>query len=147
GQQVEYVLDDKFVLSEHDGSSLAHSMRRRYHYGTEPLAESEVSGLSRFTTWLGLDAQGSVSDATQSDGTIRTLRQYDAWGNYRNGTAPGSADPKLGYTGHQFDSETGLVYARARYYDSEVGEFLSADPREGPSGEAPWLHRYAYVRA
>src|SRR5215467_3676581 len=119
GQQVEYVLDDKFVLSEHDGSSAGHPMKRRYHYGTAPLADSEVSGASRFTTWLSLDAQGSVTDATQSDGTVRSGRQYDAWGNYRNATAPSPTDPKLGYTGHQYDSESRLVYARARYYDSE----------------------------
>jgi RHS repeat-associated protein len=145
-QQVEYVLDDTFVLSEHDGSTSAHSMKRRYHYATQPLAESEVSEASRFTNWLDTDAQGSVTDATQGEGTVRTARQYDAWGNYRNGTAPRSGDPKLGYTGHQFDLETGLVYARARYYDPEIGIFVSRDAREAPVGEAPWLHRYEYVK-
>jgi RHS repeat-associated protein len=93
-----------------------------------------------------MDAQGSVTDVTQSDGTLRTARQYDAWGNYRNGTAPQSSDPKLGYTGHQFDSETSLIYARARYYDPEIGVFLSRDPRDAPAADAPWLHRYAYVQ-
>ena len=146
GRQVEYVLDDKFVLSEHDGSTPAHSMKRRYHYGTGPLAESEVSGASRFTTWLGVDAQGSITDATQSDGTVRTARQYDAWGQYRNGTAPGSADPKLGYTGHEHDPEAGLEYDRHRYRDPELGIFISRDPRESPVGETPWLHRYVYVK-
>jgi RHS repeat-associated protein len=146
GQQVEYVLDDKFVLSEHDGSVATHSMRRRYHYGSAPLADSEVSGASRFTTWFNLDVQGSVTDATQNDGAVRTARQYDAWGQYRNGTAPAFADPKLGYTGHQFDPESGLIYARARYYDPDLGLFVSADPREAPVGEAPWLHRYAYAK-
>jgi RHS repeat-associated protein len=145
-QQVEYFLDDKFVLSEHDGSTSAHSMKRRYHYGAQPLAESEVTGASRFTTWLNTDAQGSVTDATQSDGTVRTSRQYDPWGNYRNGTAPGSGDPELGHTGHQFDPETGFLYSQARYRDPELGIFISRDPREPGIRDAPWLHRYAYVR-
>jgi RHS repeat-associated protein len=146
GAQVEYVLDDKFVLSEHDGSNTAHSMKRRYHYGAQPLAESEVAGASRFTTWLNTDAQGSLTDATQSDGTVRTVRQYDAWGNYQNGSAPAAGDPKLGYTGHQFDPETGLTYARARYYDSELGIFLSRDPKDAGISDAPWLRRYVYAR-
>jgi RHS repeat-associated protein len=122
-------------------------MKRRYHYGSAPLADSEVSGASRFTTWLSLDAQGSVTDSTQADGTVRSGRKYDAWGQYRNVTAPRPDEPKLGYTGHQFDPETTLIYARARYYDSEVGTLLSRDPREAPLGETPWLHRYVYVRS
>lgn len=147
GQQVEYVLDDKFVLSEQDGSVGTHPMRRRYHYSTQPLAESEVSGASRFTTWLNIEAQGSVTDATQTDGSVRSARQYDAWGQYRNGTAPRADQPKLGYTGHQFDAETGLVYARARYYDPELGLFLSRDPKTAAVQDAPWLHRYLYGRS
>jgi hypothetical protein len=49
------------------------------------------------------------------------MRKYDAWGQYRNDTAPLSNEPKLGFTGHQYDPETGLVYARARYYDPDLG--------------------------
>ena len=32
------------------------------------------------------------------------------------------------YTGREFDAETGLMYYRARYYDSATGRFLSEDP-------------------
>ena len=32
------------------------------------------------------------------------------------------------YTGREFDSETGLYYYRARYYDPATGRFLSEDP-------------------
>jgi RHS repeat-associated protein len=34
----------------------------------------------------------------------------------------------LQYTGRNYDSETGLLYYRARYYDPNVGRFLSEDP-------------------
>ncbi len=34
----------------------------------------------------------------------------------------------VSFTGHQFDAATGLVYARARYYDPTIGRFLSQDP-------------------
>ena len=32
--------------------------------------------------------------------------------------------------GHPTDEETGLIYMRARYYDPEVGRFVSEDPRQ-----------------
>ena len=32
------------------------------------------------------------------------------------------------FTGRQFDKETGLMYFRARYYDTSTGEFISRDP-------------------
>lgn len=47
---------------------------------------------------------------------------------------------------HQYDPETALVYARARYYDPDVGRFLSRDTHEGSYGDVPSLHRYVYGR-
>jgi RHS repeat-associated protein len=44
----------------------------------------------------------------------------------------------VSFTGHQFDAATGLVYARARYYDPVLGRFLSQDPVAA-------INPYAYV--
>lgn len=107
-ESVEYVLDGMQVLVEADGASSGHPAKRRYHYGSSALAVTEISGSSRTTSALHLDALGSPVGETTTAGVVATVRQYDAWGQYRNGTAPGSAEPKLGYTGHQYDVETGL---------------------------------------
>jgi RHS repeat-associated protein len=40
----------------------------------------------------------------------------------------GEVDGEPGYTGHVSDSATGLIYMQQRYYDSEVGKFISIDP-------------------
>ena len=32
----------------------------------------------------------------------------------------------FGFTGEQFDAETGLIYLRARYLDPQLGRFLGA---------------------
>ena len=51
----------------------------------------------------------------------------------------------FGFTGHEVDDETGLIYARARFYDPDVGRFLSEDPFEGEVMQPPSLHRYLYA--
>jgi RHS repeat-associated protein len=45
-------------------------------------------------------------------------------------------------TGHERDTETGLDYRGARFYDSDVARFLSLDPA---AAEYPSLSDYCYV--
>jgi len=49
-------------------------------------------------------------------GSIRIDKQYQNF------------DETKKYTGHEFDDESGLYYAQARYYDAEIGRFVSGDP-------------------
>jgi len=44
------------------------------------------------------------------------------------------------------DSESGLVYLRARYYDPKTGRFLSPDPHPGSAGEPASQHAYTYAQ-
>jgi len=48
----------------------------------------------------------------------------------------GSATNWFRYTARQFDSDTGLYYYRARYYDPQSGRFLSEDPLGFSGGDA-----------
>lgn len=34
----------------------------------------------------------------------------------------------IGYTGHKFDTDLGLSYMQARYYDPVLGRFMANDP-------------------
>ena len=146
-ESVEYVLDGMQVLVETDGPRPATTLRSGGTRTAPARWPSPTSqGPTRTTKALHLDALGSPSTETTQTGAVAAVRQYDAWGQYRNGTAPVSTDAKLGYTGHQFDPESGLVYARARYYDPEYGRFLSRDSLEGTFNSAPSLHRFMYAR-
>ncbi|MCV2886489.1 RHS repeat-associated core domain-containing protein [Aestuariibacter sp. AA17] len=55
----------------------------------------------------------------------------------------GEADD-IGYTGHKFDTDLGLSYMQARYYDPVIGRFYSNDP-VGFTGEVDTFNRYSYV--
>jgi RHS repeat-associated protein len=48
---------------------------------------------------------------------------------------------RYGYTGREQDSETGLDYYRARYYDSANGRFISEDPIRFAAGDTN-IYRY-----
>ncbi|AWB66169.1 hypothetical protein C2869_06840 [Saccharobesus litoralis] len=51
---------------------------------------------------------------------------------------------EAGYTGHKFDTDLGLSYMQARYYDPVIGRFYSNDP-VGFTGEIDTFNRYSYV--
>lgn len=81
-----------------------------------------------------------MRDLIDNTGTNRNRIRYDSFGNITNQTNP-SLTFRFGYTGRDFDSETGLNYYRARYYDARVGRFLSEDPIGFAGGDAN-LYRY-----
>ena len=56
------------------------------------------------------------------------------------------ANNKFVFTSYQRDSESGLDYALARYYDSRTGTFCSADPLAGSPGDPQSWNRYPYGR-
>jgi RHS repeat-associated protein len=138
GQVLRYVYDDASVLLQTDdaGNTLA-----RYEYGPDRL-HSLLHATEGRQFYL-FDGLRSVTDLTKPDGTVQVRYQWDAWGNER--LTSGSSFNLFGFTGHERDLETGLYYARARFYDPEVGRFLSEDPAAGDPLNPPSLHRYLYA--
>jgi RHS repeat-associated protein len=49
------------------------------------------------------------------------------------------------YRGEQYDSDLGLYYLRARYYNPSTGRFLSRDPEDGNEFDPKTLHKYLYA--
>ncbi|WP_245889907.1 RHS repeat-associated core domain-containing protein [Fulvimonas soli] len=52
----------------------------------------------------------------------------------------GVSTARPGYAGHINDPDTGLIYMQARYYDPEVGGFLSVDPVGPVMGEIAYFN-------
>jgi RHS repeat-associated protein len=94
------------------------------------------------TDYLHADALGSSTLATGTDGAAKAASHFDAFGNVET---QGFTPNKFGYTGHEQDTETGLIYFKARHYDPELGRFISADPYEGePTIPVSW-NSYLYA--
>ncbi len=73
-----------------------------------------------------LDALGSVIGVANTSGKVVATYRYDPWGNLLAST--GAIQNPLRYTAREYDSESGLYFYRARYYDPAVGRFISRDP-------------------
>ena len=92
---------------------------------------------------------GDVIGIYNEYGTHVATYAYDAWGNmiYCNaGTDVAYINPFL-YRGYYYDSESGLYYLMTRYYDTQIGRFISPDM---PDYLAPdtvgGVDLYAYYR-
>ena len=58
--------------------------------------------------------------------------RYDEWGNfqttfYNNGSNTNAIYNNMLYRGYYYDREIGLYYLNSRYYDSNIGRFISPD--------------------
>ena len=83
--------------------------------------------------YFALNLQGDVIAIIDSTGEVAVTYEYDAWGREIASSTAGDygsrlyAENRLKYRGYYYDSETGFYYLNSRYYDPEIGRFLSAD--------------------
>ena len=98
------------------------------------------------------DVQGNIIAILDSTGKAVVKYVYDAWGNHAvvdaNGNDVTSGIGVLNpfrYRGYYYDTETELYYLQTRYYDPELGRFISQDSLEYADPETiNGLNLYAY---
>jgi RHS repeat-associated protein len=91
------------------------------------------------------DALGSPVAATNENGDVIWKEDYAPYGAKLSDDMEAVIE-KVGYTGHRYDNDTGLVYAGARMYDPSLGRFMGIDPvgaMEAVSNPV-MFNRYAY---
>jgi RHS repeat-associated protein len=150
----QYLVDDlnptgyAQVVEELTGPIGSGVVTRQYTYGLQRISENlspVVTGNSIWTaSFYGYDrAEGSVRFLSNAAGTVTDTYEYDAFGNqiYRSGTTPNA----YMYRDEFFDSDLGLYYLRARYYNPSTGRFLSRDPLDGDPTDPQSLHKYLYA--
>jgi RHS repeat-associated protein len=130
-----YVYDGPNTLEEVDGSG---NILARYVQGfgiDQPLAVTRGSS----TNYYEADGLGSITSLSNSSAALANTYTYASYETLTSSS--GTVTNQYRFTSREFDTESGLYYYRARYYDSATGRFLNEDPdKDGAAGSL-----YAYV--
>ncbi|MFL6230732.1 MAG: DUF6765 family protein [Pyrinomonadaceae bacterium] len=106
--------------------------------GVDDLVRQTTRGQhGRADTYYHLaDRQGSTRLLLDERARITDRLDYDSFGD-----GAGSPVTRYAYTGRERDEQTGLYYYRARWYDPQLGRFLSEDP----IGLSGGMNMYSYT--
>nr|WP_239480299.1 RHS repeat-associated core domain-containing protein [Parashewanella hymeniacidonis] len=146
GQTTYFLYANEGVIAEYNsqGQELA-------HYGYKPDAEWGTSPVFLYTSskdtsvtgkkyyYFHNDQIGTPFKLTDSSGFVAWDVRFDAFGNALLSNQNSIENP-LRFPGQYFDAETGLHYNWRRYYDPEIGRYITADPIDLAGG--PNLYTY-----
>ena len=131
GRRIKKVTSTTTSIFAYDGDNLIEETNSsgavvaRYE-DTQNIDEPLAMLRSGATSYYHADGLGSVTSLSNTAGSIANTYTYDSFGRLTNST--GSLVNPFRYTARESDTETGLYYYRARYYDQSAGRFLSEDP-------------------
>ncbi|MDD5061971.1 MAG: toxin TcdB middle/N-terminal domain-containing protein [Candidatus Marinimicrobia bacterium] len=110
---------------------------------TRVCSVKSVDGGASTTDYYHGDHLGSSSIITDQDGQQVQYLEYAPYGTVAHNEGTDATAYK--FTGKELDS-TGLYFYSARYYDPEIGRFVSADTIVQAPYDPQSLNRYAYCR-
>lgn len=90
-----------------------------------PTSGSPSAGTVRY---FHQDYLGSSALLTDETGGLTNQIVYRAFGGIDQGNSSGADDFRPKFTGKELDKATGLYYFGSRYYDADLGRFISPDP-------------------
>lgn len=137
-----FVCAGQQIVSEYEFASgtapIVNSPSQKYAYGSyidEPiLKDGKFADGSSGIVYYSHNQQFSITALTGSNGSVFERYGYSPYGSTEILNASGvlvsssAFNNPYTYTGRRIDSETGMMYFRARYYDSTTGEFIGRDP-------------------
>ncbi len=130
-----YYSGDKVILETLNGNFNARTIQ-----GINEIARQDDIGNLYYYQYNG---HGDVVNLLDETGNVRNTYDFDEFGNEKVAKENGIYNP-LRYTGEYYDSESGMYYLRARYYDPEIGRFVSEDTYAGNASDSLSLNRYTY---
>lgn len=144
GKRVKKVTNTETTIFVYSGGKLV------AEYSTQPPPTNPT------TNYTATDQLGSPRVITNAVGQVTSRRDFMPFGEelfpdavYRKASDKyGATDSvRQRFTGYQKDTETGLDFAEARYYNNAHGRFTAVDPllASGKSADPQTFNRYVYV--
>jgi RHS repeat-associated protein len=112
-----------------------------YDNANRPLSMTRGGKTYTFHT----NAHGDVTTVTDEAGATAASFEYDAWGNILTETGTFASQVPYRYAGYRYDAETKLYYLQQRYYNPDIGRFLTLDPVLGDKENPITQNGYAYA--
>ncbi len=139
GETHKYYLHGEQIIAEKIGNKYI-----KYYYDGTGICGFNYDGTDYY---YQKNIFGDILKIYDGNGKVYGEYGYTAWGKCRiktNINGIGEINP-FRYRGYYYDEEISLYYLNARYYDPEVGRFISADSMEYLSPESiNGLNLYAY---
>jgi RHS repeat-associated protein len=135
GEKTQFRYDGADIVLEMNGND---SVAASYTFGPgidNPL----VMNRDGHCYYYVKDGLGSVAGLTDSAAAVVKEYKYSAFGEKLMETGMNIVNPLM-FTSREYDAETGDYFYRARYYNHQIGRFISADP----AGFAGGINLYAY---
>lgn len=142
GRTTYFTSDD--IISSNGSESVAVKLLRD-PYGIAAVVETSTGNTPPRLYFLERDQVNSTVLITDQSGAVLSAPRYEPFGRLLNPTS-GLSQFLPGFGGQQFDVETGLAYFNARYFDPEIGRFITADTQLGSSLTGTnSLNRFAFA--
>ena len=135
----KYYLQGEQIIAERYGNNLI-----KFYYDTTGVCGFNYNGTDYY---YQKNIQGDILRIFDKNGNLKAEYSYDAWGKctIKSNVSNIATINSFRYRGYYFDSEIGLYYLNARYYDPEIGRFISPDSTEYLSPESMGgLNLYVY---
>jgi RHS repeat-associated protein len=144
GKQVKKISSIETTVFVYDGNG-----QMIAEYSTALASTQQVSFITQ-------DHLGSPRVITNENGAVTNRKDYMAFGDQAlsaqrvsgsGGNKYDDPSTRTDYTGYEKDSESGLEFAQARYYNSQHGRFTTVDPMIASATikNPQTFNRYSYV--
>ena len=129
-QHSKFIYDGYKLIEELDALN-NDALVRRYAWQPETLNRdvplTVYDAAADKTYFYHTDANKNVTELSNENGEVIAHYEYSPFGAY-------AASNPFRFSSEYFDQETGLVYYNYRYYNPELGRWISRDPIEEQGG-------------
>ncbi|MDD3793830.1 MAG: M15 family metallopeptidase [Candidatus Gracilibacteria bacterium] len=126
-EKVEYIFSNENILTEKVTDLVNQTTTTKNYINGIGLDDLVAYKENNDIYYFHKNHLGSVEGISDSSGNVVVSYEYDSFGNFEITSGVDNGNTRL-FTGREYDKEIGLYYNRARYYNPELGRFISRDP-------------------